>query len=243
MYLQYGSYRHAENEAAYTILVNEIENESGQLYTLRHTWNITGQVHAADTAALLVQLRLLEAAYTVWGRDLAFFDDAGRVCHALPNAGSFTGVKITSFGYPNGSGAQLSTFRDYAITATADYPAGAGGGSGLRAFQETLSFRGGGPERAVVEVVNGPPQEQLLKAYTTCSATQSGSAVGRFGYPVVPPPAFPGKERVASVPPGNPVYGSPKFVNGQYTDFPVSWSYEFVSGTPLVGLPNRWPAG
>lgn len=238
MYLQYGNYRHADNEAAYTITSSVVETDDGDPYESTTTWQIAGRLLADTTSALVTALRSLEAAYSVWDRDLAFYDDSGNVCHSLPTAGSTSGVRVTAFGYPDGEGAQLSTFRDYSITVQASYPYGT---TTYRSFRETVSFRGGGPERAVLELVNGPPQEQILKAVTACRVVQSGSAVGLYGYPPVPPPLFPGKEIVASIPPGNPQYGSPRRRNSRFTDFPVSWTYEFWSSSPLFAYPNRRP--
>lgn len=243
MYLKYGSYTHADAEVSFTIDSQSLENEAGQQYGYRNTWRIEGCLQADDTTAVVTAFRALETAYSVWYRDLVFYDDSGNITHKLLNAGSLTGVKIVSPpSYPRGEGAELSTFRHYTLMASADYPAGAGLNA-LRSFSETLAFTGGGPERTVVECANVPPQEQVLKAFTMFRAVQSGSAVGMFQYPVIPPPLFPGKERIRSVPPGNPVHGSPKLRNGRYIDWPVSWSYEFISATPLVGFPNRWPAG
>lgn len=243
MYLKYGSYQHADAEVTFTIGRDALENEAGQHYGDRHTWNIEGCLQAADTAAVVTAFRALEAAYSQWYRDLVFYDDSGAATHTLLNSGSTTGVKIIRPpSYTRGDGAELSTYRNYIITATADYPAGTGANL-LRSFTETLAFGGGGPERAVVECVNVPPQEQVLKLYTTYRASQRGSAVGMYSYPAIPAPLFPGKERVRSNPPGDPQYGSPKLRNGIYVDWPVSWSYEFISATPLVGFPNRWPSG
>lgn len=241
--LRYGSYTHSENEVEFTIGVEALENEAGGQYAVRKTWNIDGILHADSTAEVVTAFTAMERAYSVWYQDLVLIDDAGSTIHELRNSGSMTGVKITRPpSCPRGSGAELSTYRSYSITATADYPP-SGVTNPLRSFTETLSFQGGGPERTVVECVNVPPQEQLLKLFTACRAIQSGSAVGLFSYPLIPAPIFPGKERVRGNPPGNPQKGSPKYRNGQYVDWPISWSYEFISGTPLVGNPNQWPAG
>jgi hypothetical protein len=242
VFLSYGSYTHEEFECTVAIDSRSVPNDAGQPYLTQTTWTITGQIIAADAAGVVAKMAALEAAYSAWFRDAALTTAAGVVCHHLPNAGSYSGVRVVQPpSFPRGEGAQLSTFRDYAITLSADYPIA--GQNPLKAFQETLSFSGGGPQRAVLELLNGPPQEQVLKLFTAFRAVQAGSAVGAFGWPAVPPPLFPGKEEVRSVPPGNPQRGSPKLVNGLYADFPVSWTYQFASGTPLVGSPNVWPAG
>jgi hypothetical protein len=240
--LRYGSYSHAVNEASVQMAASTIDNEAGQPYAVRRTWTIGGRAEGDDTTAVVNAMALLEAAYSFNFSDLVLEDDSGNVLHALRNAGSLSGVRIIQpVSYPVGEGAELSTFRNYTIVAQADYPAiGAFGGgfNPLRAFSETLSFSGGGPRRAVIECANVPPQEQFINAFTAFRAIQSGSAVGMFAYPLIPAPLFPGKEEVA----GQPTIGSPKLKNGIYIEWPVSWSYTFVSATPLVGLPNRWPS-
>lgn len=238
MIVRYGSYSHADAECTVAVSQSALENDAGQYYARRVTWTITGRLQADTPAALAAALVALELAYSVWYGDLGLFDGNTMVMGLL-NGGSLTGVKIVQPpSYPSGEGAQLTTFLDYVIVATADYPAGAGQNL-LKSFTETLAFSGGGPRLAAVECVNVPPQEQVLALYTAYRATQTGQAVGMYGYPPVPPPLFPGKQEVA----GQPTFSSPRLRNGVYVDWPVSWSYSFVSATPLVGLPNRWPAG
>jgi hypothetical protein len=240
-YLRYGNYTHSQNEASVRIDKQSIDNDAGQQYAVEHTWAIDGKVHGDTTAAVWLAYTVLEAAYSADYFDAVLLDDDGNVVHALPNAGSLTGVRVRKPpSYPVGEGAELSTFRTYSIVLSAQYPS-AGAANPLRSFSETLSFAGGGIRRTVVEIADGPPQEQVLSLYTAQRLTQQGQAVGSFGYPLVPPPLFPGFEEEESVPPGNPQYGSPKLRNGLYVDWPVSWAYRFISGRPLVGLPNRWP--
>jgi len=236
--IQYGSYFTADHECTVIIDKEAVMNAAGQPYALRHTWSIEGMLNAADTAAVVVAMQALERAFAPWFFDLYLLDSSGNICHAMPSRGSLTGVKIIKPPhYPKGDGAELSTFRNYAITATADYPYG-GGVNPLKAFTETLAFRGGGPRQTVVECVDVEPQPQLLNLFTAFRAVQTGSAIGMFGYPPIPPPIFPGALEEA----GEPVFTSPSLMYGTYVDFGVSWSYRFSSPTPLVGLPNQWPA-
>lgn len=203
------------------------------------TWRISGQIHADDTSALVTRLIALRAAYSRWYSDLGLYDASGNLTHGLLNRGSTSGVKVVKPPhFPKGDGAQLSTFRDYEIVLEARYPA-TNQQNPLLAFNETLSFSGGGPRRTVVECTNVPPQEQLLTLYTAYRARQSGSATGLYGYPPIPAPIFPGALEVN----GEPTFGSPRLKNGRYVNFPVTWNYSFVSAVPLVGLPNAWPAG
>lgn len=238
MYLRYGNYQTADSEVSVTILREAQVNEAGQPYALRHTWDITGIIFGDDTAAVVANLLALERAFAFWGNDLALIDSNGTICHAMPSGGSLTGVRITKPpSYPNGDGAELSTFRTYSITATCDYPYGPVTNP-LKSFTETLAFSGGGPRRIVVECAFGPPQPQIVNQFTAFRATQTGSAVGMYGYPPIPPPIFP----AALVENGSPSFTGGQLRNGVYVDFGVQWAYRFESPTPLIGLPNQWPA-
>lgn len=246
MRIRYRDWVSDDYECTVSIVRGIETNEAGQPYATTHTWAITGRTAAADTAAVVAKYRLMEQAFAFWGGDLQLEDSTGTVIERLPSIGSLQGVKITQPpSCPDGTGAQLSTYRDYTLTATASYPGavlpgGALAGVGpLRAFTETLSFSGGGPRRGVVECINTPPQEQTLALYSAYRATQSGTAVGLLGYPPIPLPIWPAA--LESAPETS--RGSPRFANGVYTEFPVSWSYRYVSALPLVGFPNRWPAG
>lgn len=238
MILQYGTFLSADSECTVVIDREAITNNAGQPYALRHTWNIEGQIQAADTPSVVAAMGALERAFAVWGFNLALLDSNGNVCHALPSVGSLTGVRITKPpSYPKGDGAQLSTFRDFTITATADYPY-IGAINPLKNFTETLRFSGGGPRVTCVECVNIDPQPQVLTLLTAYRATQIGSAIGMFGYPPIPAPIFPGALEEA----GEPAFTAPRLQYGTYVDFGVSWSYRFISPSPLIGLPNQWPA-
>lgn len=242
MYLHYGGWTSDAYEVTWTVSRTVVMNEADQPYATRHTWQINGQLQAADTAALLTARTALETAFAYWNRDLWVTATDGTVVESLPLAGSLRGVRVTSPpSYPRGDGAQLSTFRDYSITVEAEYPGTVLGGVTfpLKSFTETVAYSGGGPKRAVVECVNAPPQEQVVMAYTAYRAAQTGSAVGLLGYPPVPPPLWPDKLEEA----GQPTLTAPRLANGVYTEFGVAWSYRFVSAGPLVGFPNRWPAG
>lgn len=237
MRLYYGSYAHAENDAAVSIQSQKVFNDAEQSIEVRHVWTITGQLHADNQADLRTAIALLESAYSVDYLDLTLLDNSGAVAHSLLNAGSTTGVRITQPpSYPKGDGAEYSTFRSYSIVAEATYNYAAPVSS-LVSFSETVSIRGGGPVYAVVETVEGPAERQKIRNFSACRATQSGQAVGRFDYPPVPAALFPDflKE--------DPVItrtGPDKVGPNTLQNYKVSWQYEFESPTQLFALPNVW---
>lgn len=239
-FLSYGGYVHSENEVSVSVNRTTLKNQTGQPYGEQHAWTIEGRLIGDDTAAVIAAARALVAAYSRHYLDFRFYDSSGNTAYDMKSAGSLTGVIIDEPpSFPEGTGAQLSTFLDYRIVAHCDYGL-TPGANPLKAFTETLAFSGGGPRRAVVECANAEPQEQILSLRTAYRCSQSGSAVGLLAYPPIPGPIFPGKEEVVG---GDVQIGSPKYANGLYTDWPVSWSYSFISAVQLVGLPNVWPAG
>ena len=81
--------------------------------------------------------------------------------------------------------------------------------------------------------ITGAVIEQQTNANSPYYGTQSGSALGRTGRPVVPNPLFATKLRRKTITPGS----AQRIVNGSFRDFPVSWQYEFSSSTTLSGAP------
>lgn len=237
MYLKYGNYSHASGETAIVIAKEAIFNESGVKTDIVETWSINGMLFAASTTLLTAALRALAAAYSVNGRDLGLYEDAGAATvHTMLSRNCRGGTKVRSFSYPKGSGYQYGTYRDYAIVVEGIQPAV----TGLLQFDESISWTGGGPQFAFQECLTGLPRKQLLKQATTYKARQSGEAVGSDGYPSPPGPIWPGAEHihlreVSFLPPRRTGdYGSAK-----HTEYRIQWSYLFESATPLIGNPRK----
>jgi len=241
MYLKYGNYRHADNEASVTISKEGIFGPGGMARGVRERWTIRGRLQAADQAGLTSAIDALTAAYAVQAQDVAFYlDNDQPTSHAISSAAANGGVRVVvPPSFPEGSGAEYSTFRNYTISLEAELLDVA---ATIVSWNEVLSFQGGGPRFAHLELINGLPQKQLLKQFTTFRATQTGEAVGHLGYPVPAVPMWPAAEQVnlrqiryelpkRTGPPGQPFY----------TEFKVTWTYNFEDAGPLVGLPTAWP--
>ncbi len=241
MYLKYGNYQHAANEAAVVISKQGIFTESGICRGVRERWDIQGRLQAADQAGLTVAIGALTAAYVSQGQDIGFFFDNGQpTSHRITSAATNGGVRVlVPPSFPEGKGAEYSTYRSYALAVEAEWIETQ---STLLNWTEALSFRGGGSQFAFFEPLGGLPQKQLLRQFTTYSATQSGSAVGHLGYPVPPAPIWPAAEHVdrREVRFELPKRSGPT-ATATYTQFKVSWSYHFEDASPLVGLPTAWP--
>jgi hypothetical protein len=242
MYLKYGNYRHADNEASVAISKEGLFTPGGIARGVRERWTIQGRLQAADQAGLTAAIDAITAAYSVQGQDVAFYrDDDQPTSHAI--LGSQTNGKVRVVvppSFPEGRGAEYSTFRNYTIVLEAERldPAVT-----LLHWNEVLSFHGGGPRFALLETLTGLPQKQVLRQFTAYHARQTGEAVGNLNYPAPASPLWPDAEHVERReirydlprrmgPPGSPTY----------TQFKVSWSYTFEDAGPLVGLPTAWPS-
>lgn len=208
----------------------------GDTLKVRRSWQINGQLQANDYVSLQAAKAVLEAAYAVPYPDLYLWHNDGVTLHdSILNAGSTTGVRITSGpNYPTGQGAQGGTFLDYTIMAEASFEATTNADF-LESFQETLTEAGGTRRIIVVETVDGDPVPQLLNAKTKYRYTQSGSAVGRFGYPPSPNPLWP--EWLTD---RNIVRVSPRREGRNLVGYAINWTYTYESPGPLPGNPNIW---
>lgn len=181
----------------------------------------------------------LKAGYSRNGQDLAIlFDDLSLTNHVLISATTIGGTMVTNGpDFPEWRGVELGTVRTYSITVEGDvYNIG----NYLLDFTESLEFEGGGPMIAFLQTLTGLPQKQQTAESTPYRVRQEGSAVGLYAYPNPAAPIWPAAlERAPTLRKGSPkrsgLIGAPV-----YTEFPVSWSYQFADVAPLVGNPNIW---
>jgi hypothetical protein len=242
MYLKYGTYQHAAGEASVVISKQGIFSEAGLPRGIRERWDIQGRLQAASQAALTAAINALSAAYAVQGLNVGFyFDDGSPTSHQITSANTNGGVRVVvPPSFPEGKGAEYSTFRTYSLAIEAEWldPAAT-----LIGWNERLQFSGGGPQFAFLQPINGSPLKQLLRQQTPYRATQSGEATGCYSYPTPALPLWPDAEHIHQ---RALHYDLPKRMgppgSATYTQYKVTWSYHFESATPLVGLPTSWPS-
>lgn len=241
MYLKYGDYQHASGEVSVVISKQGIFADAAILRGVRERWDLQGRLQAESPAALTTALEELAAAYAVQGQDVGFyFDDGTPSSHQITSAATNGGVRVVAPpSFPQGKGAEYSTFRTYTIALEAEV---LDDSATLIAWHERLNFSGGGPQFAYLQPINGLPIKQLLKQSTPYRATQAGEAVGMYAYPTPAPPLWPTAEHVHL---RELHYELPKRMgegaSTTFTEFRVTWSYQFESAAPLVGLPTSWP--
>lgn len=244
MYFSYGSYRAALNESAITMQRHDLTSEAtGYLYGFEETWTVSGFLQAATTAALMPLIGALEVAFSRGNQPARLIDNDGvTVRRLLPALTPLGGTYVLSGpSYPaSGEGdAEWSTFRRYqvVISCRALYPSVPA--TTLLAFNESLTFTGGGPRFVFRQPLIGLPQRQQVAQSTPYVVTQRGRAVCLGTYPTPPSPIWPEAEHTdrRRVTPDNPKkQGGP--VGNVYVEWPIEWEYYFEGASPFVGLPN-----
>ena len=243
MYLKYGAYTHANHECSLVVARTPRFNDGGQQVAVVERWEIAGFIQAASQAALTTALSALASAYALNGQDATLLLDDGvtPTHHQIINANTLGGVRVVQApSFPQGRGAEYSTFRSYTITLEAEIPV-SGASSLLVFFEEALSFKGGGPRFVHLQTLTGSPQKQIVAASTPFTATQQGRSIGYASYPTIPAPLWPSSEHVDQ---RDIAYKSPKRSgptgSPQYSEYEVSWSYHFEDASSLTGVPNVW---
>ncbi len=240
MYLGYRGRLHALNEAGVSIQRQPTFNDGGERSGYREAWNINGFLQGNTQADVDALCLILKQTYAVDGGDLGlYFDNLQLSNHFLLSRACIGGTRVTAGpSFPNYEGAEFSTYRTYTVTVEGEVfdPLVT-----LLAWHESISFSGGGPRTGFLECLVGPPQKQLLIRQTTYRATQSGNAIGRTSYPIPPGPLWPGDLKEApKVTPESPRRSGPRG-RPYFTEFGISWTYEFESVAPFTGVPHPWP--
>ena len=241
MLLSYGDYRHPLGQPAIVISRQTLFSAANTPLAVRERWEISGLLQAGSSEEMSEKIDSLEAAYATGGKDLVLYlpDGSTASSHRLVNSETLGGVRVVRPpSYPQGRGAEYATIRTFAVALEADLPVSLE--TALVSYRETLEFRGGGPRFGHLEPLVGLPIKQLLRRHTIFRATQRGEAVGWLAYPTPPLALWP----AALVEAGTVQLASPRRRGSgpalAYTDFPISWSYQFESALPLLGRPSAW---
>lgn len=239
MYLKYGNYSHAANEAEIQISRLPMLNEGGQNLGYKETWRIGGMILGTSASDVSAKAATLKGAYLTNGWDLGLYlDDNTLTNHYMTSSRARGGTRVVEgVSFPKGDGTEAATTRSYSITVEGEFL-----DTSVRfiSWSETLNFEGGGPLFAHLQTLNGLPQKQKLCEATPYRVTQSGEAVGMFDYPLPAPPIwYSALKQNPTIVKTNPRrFGIPG--RPEYYEFKISWNYIFESATPLNGNPTRW---
>lgn len=247
MIVKYGAFTHKLDEVALAIVRSTKRNKANAIEFVTQTWNLSGFLTTDTQIALNTEITNLEAAYSEDGKDLVlFFDDGStKSAHEMINSQALGGLRImTGPSFPEGRGAEYTTFRRFEIQVAADFlPSGA-----LRSrfldFQERLTFTGGGPKFIMLQAINGPPQRQLVAQQTPFRLVQAGSQIGQTQRFPPAAPLFPQHEHVdlRQINQGGPKRNG-SGANAAFTEFQTSWQYTFESINFFRAFPTPWSVG
>jgi hypothetical protein len=238
MNLVYGNYSHEVGDAEVMISREGLVSELGNMYAVRERWEIHGRLHAADVAAVNAAVQALMIAYSYQGLDIYLNGSA----NYMRSSETINGTRVvTPPSFPQGSGGENTTYRNYSLAVEAEYPYV--GRSVLLSWSESLAFQGcGSPVWGFLECLNGPPQQQMFQQQSIFHCTQQGTATcvpdsthrnEWAGYWMPPGPVWPQWEHMDK---RSITYELPSDLYGRRT---TSWSYVFESNVPLGDFPNH----
>lgn len=233
MILRWGDYSFADQSTSIVFSLDTLVNDRGVQFSQVRRAQVTGYINADGSAAISTACLALEAALATPYRDLVLYDNSSARTHVvIGNANSLTGTIPNGPVYPDGRGAELVTYRKFTFSVMAEYPL-VSGKNVLQSYHEQVSIQGdGGAQFVMKPALRGVPQKQWVQEFTTVRAVQSGHAVGYLTWPAPPPPLWPADEHR---PARSIVQQFPRPRGKGFQDFPISWSYQFESISPLVG--------
>jgi len=229
--VSYGSHSHPDNQCAVSIDREVWRDTEGVRIGYTERWTLRGMIFGDGTVAdLTTKIGTLQSAYAIDKQDLKLLDGATPTAHSLLNASCTGGTKVKSVRYPNGTGPEYCTFREFEIVVEGNVRST----SGVTSYTETITIEGtGGPEFVIRIPLQGQPIKQVVNTATPVRVMQSGRALSDAGYPTPPSPVLASAEHVAQRSISRIL---PRYDNGSYVDYGVQWSYVMESESPVGPL-------
>lgn len=240
MHWFYGDFRHDDGEVQVSLVKTPEVAQTGEPFGIRWRFDLQGVLIRSTQAALHQRIGEMQAAYAFENQDCGLRFSNGSLTHIILNADAcIGGLRVTSPpSFPSNEDGAYGRYIAYSISLEGIVARTVS--TDTLSFRETVEFSGGGAVRDMMEPLNAPPVDVLLRSHSAYRAVQSGEAVGLYSYPVVPralwPRALNKTPDISRSSPTRKGFGA----NITYTDYPVSWRYEFSSKTPLTGSPNAW---
>lgn len=238
MYLAYGDYEHVKPEVRIDCQLEQ--GGRGNPMRWRYKVTVSNWLSGAGISELSAKLIALENAHERpdASAGLRYYDDNDVTALEWSAAQTMGGIKIESFNYPDGIGAEWATKRKYEIVFAFDIKYQSA--EEVVSFTESLSFSGGGPRTAYSQPIEGLPERYQIAENTIYKAVESGVVVGLTTWPDVPPARWPDALNTADdeeISKGEPR----EFNNGVPAMFPVSWSRTYYSPVALDADPRTAP--
>lgn len=246
-FVKYGTYSHPPGLVDVQQQRQTLFNEADNPYATLERWvlNVTlvSQHPTNPQGDLDAKLAALKTAYAQNGKDVKLLMPNGSTASqlAMISSQAIGGVRvIRPPSITTLQRAGMVTNVEVTIELEAEFPLPANQRPVFRSFTEELVFEGGAAIDGWLYPHQAPPVKQRLRQRDTFRATQSGTAVGLYGYPPIPLPKFFGHQ-VGPRAPSQLRSPTPR-ANG-FQDFSRSWEYRFESNFPLVGIPHAWSGG
>jgi hypothetical protein len=241
--LRYGSYLHPASEAAVTIQKEGLLNDEGEIWAIRQIWDIQGRLEGDTQAELTTKIEALENAYNTQVSRVAleFTNTGAATAHKLDASSTVSGIQvIRPPSYPNGFGAEYSTFRNYTIQLEAVTQVGSITGQGVINWTETISVSGGTPRDIFVTTLNTLPIRQRIAEATPTFVRQVGQCSSYGGWPI--PPAYLLNQNVAAIMDNNVAKTTEgrrlQGTRGKVTVYTTNWDYLFSLSIQGLRLPG-----
>ena len=233
--LKYGSYVHEAGECAVIITRQALLSGHGVYPGFRERWDVQGRLHASTQAAVSTSINALQAAYKIHNQAIGLYFESGTpTSHVLNPLSTMGGTRVAQPpSFPEGRGAEYSTFRNYTLAVEAevyDYS------EPLLSWTEVLSFQGdAGPTWGFLLPINAAPQKQLFTQASTQTVTQRGMAIGNNQYISAPGPLWPEHEHaeLRVIEHELPATNTKERV--------TRWSYAFEAAAPQSASPTTSP--
>lgn len=240
-----GSAVRPNNEAVASITLSPVYTVDRTVAYYIERWDVTGRIvnyPIATQEITTAALARLRAELLQTNVDVKFLqdDNAVETALALRAANCITGPYVTEHAIPTSPEEVYATGVMYRVLYEAKCLANSPS-SNLLEFSETISCtQVGGRQMVYVGGSVNLPERQTGMQHQTWMYTQSGSALGLYAYPLIPPPIWP----FALVSPeGRPFSISSPVVLGNSpsldTELRVSWEYNYEWATELRGIPHR----
>lgn len=241
MYLRIGGRLRPFNEADASISYFPVFDGLRRMVKVRTVWQIDGSIVLQQNATqsnMTQALAILENDFRQPRPDLVFLEDDGSTPSRLSLLAQncLDGPRLTNFSYPKNADKVYAISVPYTATMEADSIVGSAGNAIMEFNEEIVDNGDGGWERVHVGGAINPPEEQIGVQHNVYTYRQTGSAVGLYDYPQVPPAIWPA---LLKRPYPATVLSAPQIRGAVDQMFRINWSYTFESSYRLFGRPHR----
>lgn len=217
-----------------------VYNAFNQMRQVKETWRISGRIVNDDIGGTSAAAAWMTEAVKEFRTDLVtanrprvtfLTDDMSVSAYDMDPMVCVEGPTIQDISFPIGEDI-YTTGHNYSFGVTATRAVGSG--HDVLEFSESLENSAGGRLIGHVGGIVNPAEPQVFKEFEPWRWSQTGSAVGMYGYPLIPGPIYPANQiRPVRI----KLYG-PEIIYPVPQRFKIDWSYEFESN---VALPPTTP--